>query len=123
MKVFVFDLLAYGENLDHIKEGTELPYPLSKRHFKSDVAVRTYAEHLAAWEELDKLGYDGVGFNEHHCSPYEPDELAQPDGFGGGAAHQEPQAPDLRQPAAAARSRCGSPRRSPCSIASSQRAA
>ena len=70
MKVFVFDLLAYGENLDHIKVGTELPYPLSKRHFKSDVAVRTYAEHLDAWEELDRLGYDGVGFNEHHCSPY-----------------------------------------------------
>jgi len=70
MKVFVFDLLAYGENLDHIKQGTELPYPLSQRHFKADVAVRTYAEHLAAWEELDRLGYDGVGFNEHHCSPY-----------------------------------------------------
>ncbi len=70
MKVFVFDLLAYGENLDHLKTGTELPYPLSKRHFKSDVAVRTYAEHLDAWEELDRLGYDGVGFNEHHCSPY-----------------------------------------------------
>jgi len=70
MKVFVFDLLAYGENLDHLKTGTELPYPLSKRHFKADVAVRTYAEHLDAWEELDRLGYDGVGFNEHHCSPY-----------------------------------------------------
>src|SRR5882724_4868067 len=70
MKVFVFDLLAYGENLDHIKQGTELPYPLSQSHFKADVAVRTYAEHLAAWEEIDKLGYDGVGFNEHHCSPY-----------------------------------------------------
>ena len=70
MKVFVFDLLAYGENLDHIKVGAELPYPLSQRHFKADVAVKTYAEHLAAWEELDRLGYDGVGFNEHHCSPY-----------------------------------------------------
>ena len=70
MKVFVFDLLAYGENLDHIKNGPELPYPLSKRHFRPEVAVRTYAEHLDAWEELDKLGYDGVGFNEHHCSPY-----------------------------------------------------
>jgi alkanesulfonate monooxygenase SsuD/methylene tetrahydromethanopterin reductase-like flavin-dependent oxidoreductase (luciferase family) len=70
MKVFVFDLLAYGENLDHIKQGIELPYPLSQKHFKADVAVRTYAEHLAAWEELDRLGYDGVGFNEHHCSPY-----------------------------------------------------
>ena len=70
MKVFVFDLLAYGENLDHIKDGAELPYPLSQKFFKADVAVRTYAEHLAAWEEMDKLGYDGVGFNEHHCSPY-----------------------------------------------------
>src|SRR5262249_46487551 len=70
MKVFVFDLLAYGENLDHLKTGSELPYPLSKRHFRSDVAVRTYAEHLDAWEEMDRLGYDGVGFNEHHCSPY-----------------------------------------------------
>ena len=32
--------------------------------------MRTYAEHLDAWEEIDRLGYDGVGFNEHHCSPY-----------------------------------------------------
>ena len=71
MKVFVFDLLAYGENLDHLKDGeTELPYPLAKRHFNAETAVRTYAEHLDAWEELDRLGYDGVGFNEHHCSPY-----------------------------------------------------
>src|SRR5579883_2112608 len=71
MKVFVFDLLAYGENLDHLKQGAvELPYPLSKQHFKAEVAVRTYAEHLDAWEEMDRLGYDGVGFNEHHCSPY-----------------------------------------------------
>jgi hypothetical protein len=47
MKVFVFDLLAYGENLDHLKNGgAELPYPLSKQHFRADVAVRTYAEHL-----------------------------------------------------------------------------
>jgi alkanesulfonate monooxygenase SsuD/methylene tetrahydromethanopterin reductase-like flavin-dependent oxidoreductase (luciferase family) len=71
MKVFVFDLLAYGENLEHLKNGaTELPWPLDKKYFKPEVAVRTYAEHLAAWEELDTLGYDGVGFNEHHTSPY-----------------------------------------------------
>jgi alkanesulfonate monooxygenase SsuD/methylene tetrahydromethanopterin reductase-like flavin-dependent oxidoreductase (luciferase family) len=70
MKVFVFDLLAYGEQLEHLKVGSELPYPLSNRYFKADVAVRTYAEHLEAWEEMDRLGYDGVGFNEHHCSPY-----------------------------------------------------
>jgi alkanesulfonate monooxygenase SsuD/methylene tetrahydromethanopterin reductase-like flavin-dependent oxidoreductase (luciferase family) len=70
MRVFVFDLLPYAEHLDHLKNGRELPWPLPKRHFKPEVAVRTYAEHLDAWEELDRLGYDGVGFNEHHTSPY-----------------------------------------------------
>jgi alkanesulfonate monooxygenase SsuD/methylene tetrahydromethanopterin reductase-like flavin-dependent oxidoreductase (luciferase family) len=70
MKVFVFDLLPYAEHLEHLKDGRELPYPLPRRHFKPDVAVRTYEEHLTAWEALDRLGYDGVGFNEHHTSPY-----------------------------------------------------
>ena len=70
MKVFVFDLLAYGEQLEHLKVGNELPYPLPNKYFKAEVTARTYAEHLQAWEELDRLGYDGVGFNEHHCSPY-----------------------------------------------------
>jgi alkanesulfonate monooxygenase SsuD/methylene tetrahydromethanopterin reductase-like flavin-dependent oxidoreductase (luciferase family) len=71
MKVFVFDLLAYDANLDHLKGGeTELPYPLAKRHFDAATAQRTYEEHLDAWEALDRFGYDGVGFNEHHCSPY-----------------------------------------------------
>ncbi len=70
MKVFVFDLLAYGEQLEHLKVDNELPYPLPKKYFKPEIAARTYAEHLEAWEELDRLGYDGVGFNEHHCSPY-----------------------------------------------------
>ena len=70
MKVFIFDLLPYGESLEHLMEGTELPYPLPRRHVKPEVAARTYAEHLAAWEEADRLGYDGIGFNEHHASPY-----------------------------------------------------
>ena len=70
MKVFLFDLLPYGEQLEHLKVGTELPYPLPRRHFKPEVAMRTYAEHLTAWEEADRLGFDGIGFNEHHCSPY-----------------------------------------------------
>ena len=70
MKVFVFDLVPYGEHLDHLKNGKELPSPLRRRHFKPEVAVRTYAEHLSAWEAMDRLGYDGVGFNEHHTSPY-----------------------------------------------------
>ncbi|MGH7076111.1 MAG: LLM class flavin-dependent oxidoreductase [Stellaceae bacterium] len=70
MKVFIFDLLPYGEHLDHLKVGDELPFPLEKRHFKPEVAVRTYAEHLDAWAEIDRLGYDGIAFNEHHTSPY-----------------------------------------------------
>jgi alkanesulfonate monooxygenase SsuD/methylene tetrahydromethanopterin reductase-like flavin-dependent oxidoreductase (luciferase family) len=70
MRVFVFDLLPYGEHLDHLKQGRELPWPLPRRHFDPEVAVRTYEEHLTAWEALDRLGYDGVGFNEHHTSPY-----------------------------------------------------
>jgi len=70
MKVFIFDLLAYGEQLSELASSGELPYPLSPRHFRPDVAIRTYAEHLDAWEEADRLGYDGIGFNEHHCSPY-----------------------------------------------------
>ncbi len=70
MKVFVFDLLAYGKHLDHLKIADELPYPLRREHFDAETAMRTYAEHLDAWEEIDKLGYDGIGFNEHHCSPY-----------------------------------------------------
>ena len=70
MKVIVFDLLAYDTNLDHLKESTELPYPLDGRHCRPEVCARTYAEHMQAWELLDELSYDGVGFNEHHTSPY-----------------------------------------------------
>ena len=40
MKVFVFDLPAHGEQLDHLRQGGELPYPLSRQHFKPEVAVR-----------------------------------------------------------------------------------
>ena len=70
MDVFAFDLLPYPEHLDHLKVDGELPYPLSKKHFKPDVAVRNYREHLDAWAEMEALGFDGVGFNEHHTSPY-----------------------------------------------------
>jgi hypothetical protein len=61
-------LICHAKQLEHLKVGNKLPYPLARKH--SDVAMRTYAEHLQAWEEMDRLGYDEVGFNEHHCSPY-----------------------------------------------------
>ncbi len=44
MKIFAFDLLAYAEHLDHLKEGKELPWPLPKRHFRPEIAARTYRE-------------------------------------------------------------------------------
>ena len=48
----------------------ELPYPLPKRHFRPDLAVQNYRDHLDAWVRMEELGFDGIGFNEHHTSPY-----------------------------------------------------
>jgi alkanesulfonate monooxygenase SsuD/methylene tetrahydromethanopterin reductase-like flavin-dependent oxidoreductase (luciferase family) len=70
MKVFLFDFLPYGQNLDHLKVDGKMPKPLGKRHFDPAVQIRTYEEHLAGWEEMEKCGFDGVGFNEHHGTPY-----------------------------------------------------
>jgi alkanesulfonate monooxygenase SsuD/methylene tetrahydromethanopterin reductase-like flavin-dependent oxidoreductase (luciferase family) len=70
MRVFGFDLLPYPEHLDHLKVDGELPYPLPKRHFRPELAVQAYREHLDAWALMEELGFDGIGFNEHHTSPY-----------------------------------------------------
>ena len=70
MQVFGFDLLPYPEHLDHLKVDGELPYPLPKRHFRPDLAVQNYRDHLDAWVRMEELGFDGIGFNEHHTSPY-----------------------------------------------------
>jgi hypothetical protein len=55
MKIFVFDLLAYGEHLDQLKVGNELPYPLSSVHFRPDVAVRRSCS--GGTEERPSLAY------------------------------------------------------------------
>src|SRR5262249_11082149 len=68
--VFGFDLLPYPEHLDHLKTDGELPYPLPRKHFRPPLAVQTYREHLDAWALMEDLGFDGIGFNEHHTSPY-----------------------------------------------------
>ena len=113
MKVFVFDLLAYGEQLEHLKVDNELPYPLTKKYFKPEIAARTYAEHLEAWEELDHLGYDGVGFNEHHCSPY--GLMNSPNLLAAAAAQRTKRLKLLI--CCRCTSRCGSPRSRRCSTA------
>ena len=70
MKVYVWDLLPYGHHFDEYRADRYLPYPLPRRHFDPEIAARTYAEHLAAWKEMDRLGFDGVGLNEHHTTPH-----------------------------------------------------
>jgi alkanesulfonate monooxygenase SsuD/methylene tetrahydromethanopterin reductase-like flavin-dependent oxidoreductase (luciferase family) len=70
MRIFGFDLLPYPEHLDHLKVDGELPYPLPGKHFRPELAVRNYREHLDAWALMEELGFEGIGFNEHHTSPY-----------------------------------------------------
>ena len=64
------DLLPYGHRFDEFAAGRYLPYPLPGKHFNREIAARTYEEHLEAWVELDRLGFDGVGLNEHHTTPH-----------------------------------------------------
>jgi alkanesulfonate monooxygenase SsuD/methylene tetrahydromethanopterin reductase-like flavin-dependent oxidoreductase (luciferase family) len=70
MKVYVFDLLAYGRQFDEFKADRMIPYPLPGKHFDREIAANTYYEHLEVWREMDALGYDGVGLNEHHTTPH-----------------------------------------------------
>src|SRR2546430_827931 len=39
-------------------------------YFDAETAARSYEQHVAVWEEMDRLGYDGVGLNEHHTTPH-----------------------------------------------------
>ena len=69
MRVFVFDWMAYGENVDKFRVDGEMPR-LGRSHFNPQAAVDTYSEHLAAWVELERHGFDGIAINEHHATPY-----------------------------------------------------
>ena len=70
MKVFLMDLLPYGQHFDQFKAERHIPYPLGGSHFDPKVAATTYAEHLDIWREMEDLGFDGVGLNEHHTTPH-----------------------------------------------------
>jgi alkanesulfonate monooxygenase SsuD/methylene tetrahydromethanopterin reductase-like flavin-dependent oxidoreductase (luciferase family) len=70
MKVYLFDLLPYDKHFDEFKAERFMPYPLPGSHFVPEIAARSYEQHLAVWEEMDRLGYDGVGLNEHHTTPH-----------------------------------------------------
>ncbi len=70
MKVYLMDLLPYGQHFEEFKAGRFIPYPLPGRYCDPKVAARTYDEHFAVWAEMDALGYDGLGLNEHHTTPH-----------------------------------------------------
>jgi alkanesulfonate monooxygenase SsuD/methylene tetrahydromethanopterin reductase-like flavin-dependent oxidoreductase (luciferase family) len=70
MQIFLFDLLAFDHHFDEFKPGRHMPFPLPGSYFDREVAARSYEQHLAVWEEMDRLGYDGVGLNEHHTTPH-----------------------------------------------------
>ena len=70
MKVYLMDLLPYAKHFDEFKADRFMPYPLPGSHFEPKVAAQTYAEHFALWNEMEDLGFDGVGLNEHHTTPH-----------------------------------------------------
>jgi alkanesulfonate monooxygenase SsuD/methylene tetrahydromethanopterin reductase-like flavin-dependent oxidoreductase (luciferase family) len=70
MKVYLMDLLPYGRHFDEFKADRKIPYPLSGSHFDPKVAAADYAAHLDIWSEMEELGFDGVGLNEHHTTPH-----------------------------------------------------
>ena len=70
MQIFLFDLLAFDRHFDEFKAGRHMTFPLPGSYFDREVAARSYEQHLAVWEEMDRLGYDGVGLNEHHTTPH-----------------------------------------------------
>jgi alkanesulfonate monooxygenase SsuD/methylene tetrahydromethanopterin reductase-like flavin-dependent oxidoreductase (luciferase family) len=70
MQIFLFDLLPYDRHFDEFKPQRFMPYPLSSGLCDPEIAARSYEQHLRVWEEMDRLGYDGVGLNEHHTTPH-----------------------------------------------------
>src|SRR5436309_8584281 len=70
MQIFLFDLLPFDRHFDEFKPGRHMPFPLPGSYFDREIAARSYEQHLAVWEEMDRLGYDGVGLNEHHTTPH-----------------------------------------------------
>jgi alkanesulfonate monooxygenase SsuD/methylene tetrahydromethanopterin reductase-like flavin-dependent oxidoreductase (luciferase family) len=69
MQIFLFDLLAYKQNIEKFRVDGTIPN-LTRKYFDPKLAVESYAEHLDAWVELERMGFDGIAVNEHHGTPY-----------------------------------------------------
>ena len=70
MQVFLFDLMPYKTDLDQFRQDGELPRRFGRSFVDAQAVAETYAEHLDAWEEAEKAGFDGIAVNEHHATPY-----------------------------------------------------
>lgn len=69
MKVFIFDWTAYVENVDKFRTNGKLGR-LGSEHFNKNAAADTYKNHVEAWVELERQGFDGIAINEHHGTPF-----------------------------------------------------
>jgi alkanesulfonate monooxygenase SsuD/methylene tetrahydromethanopterin reductase-like flavin-dependent oxidoreductase (luciferase family) len=70
VQVFLFDLMPYKTDLDQFRRDGEMPRRLGRSFVDPQAVAETYAEHLDAWEEAEKAGFDGIAVNEHHATPY-----------------------------------------------------
>ena len=60
---------SYGESVDRFRVDGAMP-KLGRKEFDAQVAVDTYRNHLQAWVELERQGFDGIAINEHHSTPF-----------------------------------------------------
>src|SRR5947208_15148729 len=68
MQVFTFDFVPYGKDLTG-----RLKYPVGRENYESEVAAKTYENHVEQFQLMEDVGFDGVCLNEHHGSPYSLD--------------------------------------------------
>src|SRR5262249_27616650 len=68
MKVFTFDFVPYGKDLTG-----KLKYPVGRENYESEVAAKSYENHVEQFQLMEEVGFDGVCLNEHHGSPYSLD--------------------------------------------------
>ena len=68
MQVFTFDFVPYGKDLTG-----RLKYPVGRENYESEVAAKTYENHVEQFQLMEEVGFDGVCLNEHHGSPYSLD--------------------------------------------------
>ncbi|MEY7851647.1 LLM class flavin-dependent oxidoreductase [Natrarchaeobius sp. A-rgal3] len=63
METFVFHLMPY-------KAATDDAWPFPNDTYDAELGAEYYNEYLDVLEQAEELGYDGIGFNEHHFSAY-----------------------------------------------------